>query len=155
MQDPDIGANIGLSQAPTAQRTREWILRAQTDATMAVRAIHFHGKYVGNVVLDQIDRRLAAARLSIYIGDATARGQGVGSTAIQLMIRLAFRRLNLNRVWLTVHVQNASAMLTYLRAGFALEGVLREAFRWRKTRIDALLFSMLASDFARRRRRRP
>jgi RimJ/RimL family protein N-acetyltransferase len=76
---------------------------------------------VGNVVLDQLDRCARSARLSIYIGEASARGRGVGQWAVREAVRLAFDALGLERVWLTVRHDNAAARRAYEHAGFAAE----------------------------------
>jgi len=79
VSDPEVGGNIGLRTTPTIKKTLEWITNAQGDASIAPRAICAVNKHVGNVILDRIDRYLATARLSIYIGDAGARGKGAGA----------------------------------------------------------------------------
>src|SRR5258708_3366854 len=107
MRDPEVAANIGLGREPSLEYTEQWIARAITDETVRAFAIHLDTRHVGNVVLDSIDRRIGSARLSIYIGDAAARGAGVGRTAVALAAERAFGELGLHKIWLTVHARNA------------------------------------------------
>ncbi len=46
---------------------------------------------------------------------------------MRLLVEFAFRDLNLHRVWLRVFRTNAPALKTYAAAGFAREGVMRDA----------------------------
>ncbi len=47
---------------------------ARTDLAVQAFAIFAEEQHVGNVVFDRIDRYLGSARLSIYVGEAAARG---------------------------------------------------------------------------------
>jgi RimJ/RimL family protein N-acetyltransferase len=68
-----------------------------------------------------------SAELQIRIGDAASRGRGYGVEAVRLLVEFAFRDLNLHRVWLRVFGTNTRALKTYAAAGFAREGVMRDA----------------------------
>ena len=132
MLDPEIADNIGLRSAPTLERTQEWIAKAQAGGAIQAWAIMRAGEHVGNVVLDMIDPQLCSARLSIYVGEAVGPrprrcGRGVAACA-----RKGLCRLGLHRIWLTVHERNTRAALLYTRAGFRLEGILRDDFLLRR-----------------------
>jgi len=147
MQRPDVAGNIGLRQEPTLERTRAWIERARSDDAMRAFAISSRGQHVGNAVLDQMDRHLGTARLSIYIGDPKARGCGIGKAAVRKLLTTAFSRERLFKVWLTVHVQNVRAIAAYVAVGFRLEGILRGEFQLAGRRLDVLRMSLLAEEF--------
>jgi RimJ/RimL family protein N-acetyltransferase len=147
MCDPDVSRNIGLRTTPSPERTRVWIARAAEDAAVNAFAIHVAQRHVGNVVLDELDRHLGTARLSIYVGEHDARAGGVGQTALVLALRRAFGPLGLHKVWLTVHARHAGARRLYERVGFVVEGVLRGEFLLDGERIDALRMGILRADF--------
>lgn len=148
MQDPLVSQNLGLRTSPSLERTEQWITNALQDETICPFAVHWENKHVGNVVLDRIDRYLASARLSVYIGEASARGAGIGQTAIYLALAAGFERFDLNKVWLTVHVRNLRAINTYLRLGFVLEGILRDEFILNGEFLPVLYLGLLRSEFA-------
>jgi RimJ/RimL family protein N-acetyltransferase len=147
VSDPLVGENIGLRSAPTLEKTLEWIDSAQKNSTVRAFAVLHSGNHIGNVVLDNIDSHLSSARFSIYIGEAQARGAGAGVTATMLALEEGFIKLGLNKIWLTVHAQNHSAIKTYLKVGFILEGVHRDEFLLRGRRIPALYMGMLVDEF--------
>ena len=146
MQIADIAENLGLRSIPSLEKTSAWIASALGDVTMQPFAvIDSNGEtHLGNVIFDRIDSHLDSARLSIYIG---APGRGTGQAALRLALDWAFGKARLNKVWLTVHVKNARAIAAYIKAGFHIEGILRDEFILRGERLDALLMSILRRDF--------
>jgi RimJ/RimL family protein N-acetyltransferase len=103
------------------------------------RAVH-----VGNVWLWAIDARHHKAEIRIVIGDAGARGRGVGTRAIDLVSRHAFDQLGLHRVYAYVLALNPRARRAFEKAGFVLEGTLRDDRRVDDGYVDAYLLSRLA-----------
>lgn len=101
---------------------------------------------VGAIYLLDIDWLHRHAELAIWIGEAAARGQGVGRQAVTGLLDHAFGDLNLQRVHLSVLTDNDRAIALYRRAGFTAEGVQRQAAykqgRWR----DLLLMSILREE---------
>jgi len=143
LRDVSVSTNLGLRTKPTLARTRAFIASARRGDAICARAIVVGDRHVGNVVLDHIDRQVSKARLHIYIGDATARGNGVGRRAVVLAVALAFDELDLHKVWLTVHEGNRAAIRAYKAAGFALEGVHRDEFLLDGHRVDELYMGIL------------
>jgi RimJ/RimL family protein N-acetyltransferase len=152
MCDPAVRENVGVRSEPSLERTRSWIEQATHDAAAAPFAIELGGVHVGNVVLDRIDRHLGTCRLSIYLGEPSTRGKGVGRTAVGRAVEHAFQTLELNKVWLTVHVHNAAAIAAYVAAGFAVEGILRDEFVLHGSRCAAFYMSILKREHETRNR---
>ena len=85
--------------------------------------------HVGNIWLFAIERRHRKAELRVVIGEAAARGRGYGSEAIDQLCQHAFARVGLHRIYAYVLAINPGAQRSFERAGFALEGRLRDD-RW-------------------------
>jgi RimJ/RimL family protein N-acetyltransferase len=85
------------------------------------------GEMLGVVYLLQIDWINRSAEFSIQIGEATARGRGIGEAATRLALAHAFDDLNLRRIWLTMLATNQPAAALYKKVGFRPEGLFREA----------------------------
>jgi RimJ/RimL family protein N-acetyltransferase len=83
------------------------------------------GRHVGNVWLWAIDRRNAKAELRIVLPENEA-GRGVGTQAIELACAYAFGELKLHRVYAYVLASNQRALRAFGKAGFNVEGRLRE-----------------------------
>lgn len=86
-------------------------------------------RHVGNVWLWAIDSRHRKAELRIVVGEPTARGRGVGRTAIDALCRDALERLDLHRVYAYVLAINPGAKRAFEQADFVVEGLLKDD-RW-------------------------
>ncbi len=81
---------------------------------------------VGSVYIRDIDRHHKKAEYGIFIGEASARGRGVGTAAAKLMLRYCFEQEGLHRIYLRALAGNERAVRSYEKAGFQREGYLRE-----------------------------
>lgn len=84
-------------------------------------------RLIGFIVIHSIEWNNRAGMLAMGIGNANDRGKGYGSEALQLILRYAFHELNLNRVGLDVIEYNERGIRAYQKAGFQLEGRVRQA----------------------------
>jgi RimJ/RimL family protein N-acetyltransferase len=76
-----------------------------------------------------------------------ARGRGVATGAVQLLVRWAFDvELELVRMELLTLVGNEASGRVALRAGFTREGVLRRYLPFRGDLVDAVMFARLRDD---------
>ncbi len=148
MQDPSVRFNVGVRREPSLEATLEWIRHSQQNGAIEARAIVVDGRHVGNAVLDQIDRSTASARLSVYIGAASDRLGGIGRRAIALLVREAFDSLSLQKVWLTVPIDNLPAIRCYASVGFRLEGILRRQHFAGNELKDSLYMGLLREDWS-------
>lgn len=84
---------------------------------------------LGSVYIRDIDRKHNKAEYGIFIGEAQARGRGVGTAAGKLMLRYCFEEEKLHRVYLRVFADNYQAIGSYEKAGFVREGCLKDDVR--------------------------
>lgn len=112
-------------------------------------AIHQEGKEEpsGVISLANISEANSSADLSIIVGDEQDRARGLGTEAMRVILRYAFEELGLNRVALSVFEFNEPAIQAYEKLGFEEEGRLRRAIRRDDGFHDAILMSVLASDW--------
>ena len=104
-------------------------------------------KLVGNTGLFNLEWTNRSAEFGIFIGNKSSWNKGYGTEALQLMLRHAFSTLNLNRVYLRVLASNPRARRSYEKAGFQLEGTLRQATFRRGIYIDSHIMSILRSEW--------
>jgi RimJ/RimL family protein N-acetyltransferase len=81
---------------------------------------------IGSVGLHNINWVERKAELGIMIGEPRFWGQGYGSDAVREILRTAFEKMNLNRVYLRVFESNPRAIRLYEKCGFQKEGVLKQ-----------------------------
>lgn len=93
------------------------------------------GAIVGSIGLFQIVRFSMQGGVTGYFVGAPHVRQGYATEALQLVIRLAFRKLKLHRVEANIQPHNAPSRALVKRAGFTREGLSRRFLkidgRWR------------------------
>lgn len=102
---------------------------------------------VGVISLDNIDFLNRKADLSIVIGEKKFLGKGVGTEAVTLLLGHAFWKLSLHKVGLGVLSTHTAAIRTYEKAGFVIEGILRDEVLLENQYHDVTRMGILAEDF--------
>ncbi len=104
------------------------------------------GRLLGSVSLHRIDRDQGDAEVGYWVAP-WARRRGVGAAAAAAAATYGFERLGLHRVHLLHSVENAASCAVAQRAGFLLEGTLRQSFRYADGRHhDEHLHARLVTD---------
>ena len=107
------------------------------------------GAAVGDVVLWKIDAHHRSAHIGISLLP-TARGQGLGRDAIEVICGFGFRVRGLERLSLETLEVNAAMQATALACGFVEEGRLRKAAWYLGRRADDVLYGLLADEWRAR-----
>lgn len=101
-------------------------------------------KPLGSVYIRDIDRQHNKAEYGIFIGEAKARGRGIGTAAAKLMLRYCFEEEGLHRVYLRALSGNLQAIRSYEKAGFVKEACLRDDVRIDGVYCDIIWMAALA-----------
>jgi RimJ/RimL family protein N-acetyltransferase len=128
---------------------RAWLERyeeGRRDGTNeAFAAVDADGRFLGVALAPKIDLAGAEAELG-YIVTPEARGRGVATAMLDSLTRWAFAELGMVRLYLVIDVENAASERVAERCGYVREGVMRSTHLKGEVRIDAGLWSRLASD---------
>jgi RimJ/RimL family protein N-acetyltransferase len=116
----------------------------QLDLAVTDRA---SGECVGEVALNEWDQGNRSCNFRTMIGPG-GRDRGLGTEALRLIVGYGFEQLGLHRISLEVYAFNPRAQHVYEKAGFVVEGVLREALRYEDEWIDATVMSILDYEWA-------
>ncbi|MBI4674560.1 MAG: GNAT family N-acetyltransferase [Chloroflexi bacterium] len=85
----------------------------------------------------------------ILIGERDYWGRGFGTDAMRVLLRYAFRELNLHRVVLRVFAFNTRAIRSYEKVGYVHEGRVRNALNRMGQRWDEVWMGITRSDWER------
>jgi RimJ/RimL family protein N-acetyltransferase len=85
--------------------------------------------------------------VGIGLGERDYWGKGYGTDAMQAALRFAFMELNLQRVTLNVFDYNARGVRSYEKAGFEVEGRVREAILRDGVRHDVIFMGVLRENW--------
>ncbi|WP_413513807.1 GNAT family N-acetyltransferase [Myroides odoratus] len=102
---------------------------------------------IGYAGISGISKSNRSGEYFIFIGDKSQWGKGVGTITTQKIVAYGFETLNLNRIMLTVSQPNIGGVKAYERAGFKVEGILREACLRDGAFHDKIVMSILQSEY--------
>jgi len=143
--DPELCRLSDRARPVSEMEHEEWFASLQSRSDRVYFAIETNDerRHIGNVWLWDIDPRHRKAEVRIVIGNPAAAGKGHGTEAIELACAYGFDRLNLHRLYAYVLEINPRARRAFEKAGFVLEGTLRQD-RWFDDRyIDTFLLGRL------------
>ncbi|WP_237742773.1 GNAT family N-acetyltransferase [Actinopolymorpha alba] len=151
--DPETVRLTGSHAAFNRDRLEWWYAtRGERDDRLDLAVVErATGRYVGEVVLTQLDRDNRSCSFRIALIGAHAVGRGMGTEATRLVLAYAFETIGLHRVDLEVFAFNPRARHVYEKVGFVYEGTKRHALRWDEAWIDAGIMAILADDWAAHR----
>ncbi len=103
-------------------------------------------KLIGVIDLLKIDWANKNAELGYWLGKRYW-GKGLMTEAVKLVLKFAFKKLKLHKVYANVFEQNIASRKVLENCGFKLEGVRREhRFKYRKWQ-NVLEFGILVSEY--------
>jgi RimJ/RimL family protein N-acetyltransferase len=108
-------------------------------------------RLIGFTTFSSLDGDNGSVMFHITIGERDAWGRGLGTETTELMLAHAFERLGLHRVGLSVFGYNPRAIRAYEKAGFRIEGRLREAILRDGRYWDEVQMGVLAEDWIEHR----
>jgi RimJ/RimL family protein N-acetyltransferase len=152
VNDPEVTRNLGLYLPMSMQDETSWFeglgKRDPNEKPLAIEVRKGKGwKLIGNCGAVGIDTINRSAELGIMIGAKDEWNKGYGAEAMILLLLHGFETLNLHRIFLRVYAENVRAVRSYEKAGFVLEGRMREAVYKHGKYDDALIMSVLRSEW--------
>jgi RimJ/RimL family protein N-acetyltransferase len=102
---------------------------------------------IGSVGLHNINWVERKAELGIMIGEPRYWGKGYGSDAVRRILRIAFEKMNINRVYLRVFENNPRAIRVYEKCGFQKEGLLRQDHYSGHSYSNTFLMGLLKEEY--------
>ena len=120
--------------------------KVQKDPNIKMYGIRDGNNLVGVCGLTSIDWVNRRAEFSLYIA-SEYQGNGYGEAALRLLVEHGFNVLNLNSIWGEAFDGNP-AINMFKKVGFIEEGRRRQFYFREGKYIDAILFSLMRSEYA-------
>lgn len=105
------------------------------------------GRIIGETVINEIDWDLRSANFRIAIFHQKDCGGGIGTWAVEVTRDFAFGELKLHRLELDVFSYNPRAKKVYEKAGFKVEGVLKDTVLQNGKYHDDILMAILEDEW--------
>ncbi len=125
INDPETGSLLDRVLPVTIAEHKVWYQNLVTNRNAVVFSVIHNEIYIGNVWLWDINWRHRKSEVRVLIGDKDNRSRGLGVQMIGAISDYAFRKLNLNKVYAYVLKDNEAAVKAFGRAGFLVEGILK------------------------------
>jgi RimJ/RimL family protein N-acetyltransferase len=109
---------------------------------------------IGTAGLHNLDLENGHAEFGISIGEKGEWNKGYGTDALHAICDFGFGELRLWRIELEVYEGNARARRSYEKAGFTLEGTLRQRHFAQGRHADVLIMALLRPEWEAQDRRR-
>lgn len=84
------------------------------------------GKHIGNAKLGFINNIYRRGQISLFIGDTTYWGKGIGFEVVNALTEFGFKQLGLHRIEAGCYASNQASLRVFLKAGYTVEGFMRE-----------------------------
>jgi RimJ/RimL family protein N-acetyltransferase len=152
LNDPEVIEGLSIYLPLSMTDEEQWFERMsrleQSEKPLAIEMKQGRGwRMIGNIGFFNIEWVNGCAEFGIFIGDRSIWNRGYGTEAVKLILRHGFETLNLHRIYLRVYSTNPRAKRSYEKAGFKLEGTLREAVYRRGRFADIHIMSVLRSEW--------
>ena len=149
-EDPEVWRLTSWASAPlgvkAVQRLFEEREMSRTDDSFAIFRKGERDP-IGIISLINLSEAHASADLSIIVGRPEDRDKGYGAEAIEAVLGYGFEKLKLHRIGLSVFDFNGIAISAYEKLGFREEGRMRQAIKRDHAFHDAILMSILSSEW--------
>lgn len=127
LNDPEVNRYLETGDFPTSTKDLQDYIN-QIPRNELFLAIHSkeNNSHIGNIRIHKIDFKNGLAEYGIMIGDKTKWGKGYAREVSIEVLRHCFNRLNLRKITLGVFSNNTSAIKSYEKMGFLIEGNYKE-----------------------------
>jgi RimJ/RimL family protein N-acetyltransferase len=129
----------------TIQESREFI-KSQPEKWEKGTDYNFTGLYQGGCGINRIQSDWGIANLGYWVRTSQTK-KGIATAAALLLARFAFTKLKLNRVEIIIAINNRASLRVAEKVGATKEGVLRNGLIVNGKPSEAVMFSLIPTDF--------
>jgi RimJ/RimL family protein N-acetyltransferase len=151
LRDPDVTAySLSVFQGlKSTEQIDQWFATTLAQANTLNLGIYWQetNALIGYAGLTGISPTNHAGEYFIFIGEKTLWGKGIGTAVTKQILHLGFTRHQLNRIMLTVSEWNTGGVKADTKAGFVVEGRLRQAACRQGVFHDKLVMSVLKAEW--------
>lgn len=148
--DPEIRSMVGgHSYFVSKEKEKEWVHNTifSNDRIVLAVCLVENDKYIGNVILQDIDYINGTGSVPVMIGDKGEWGKGYATEARFLMLKFAFEERRLHRITDIVKEDNIRSIKLHEKCGYKKEGILRQSIFKNGTYHNQVIMGLLKEDF--------
>lgn len=147
MNDPRIHASMYFDLPATVEKTQQWFDQNRDNDQRVDFTFLSDGEIVAMSGLAPIDLKARHAQFYVMV-HPDKHGKGIGKKVSFWTYNFGFDQRELNKIYLYTNDDNQKAYAIYEKAGFKLEGVLRQQ-KWKNGRLlNRRFYGMLREEWA-------
>ncbi|WP_100372351.1 GNAT family N-acetyltransferase [Bacillus sp. FJAT-45037] len=149
VQDEEIRYMTGTRSTFSREQLNKYYQRIMHDETRYDFSICLidTDELIGDLAILEIDEENNKAAFRIALHHTKHFNKGYGTEALQLALQFTFDTLNLNRLQLEVYSHNVRGIKAYEKAGFKIEGIIRESLYINNQYSDEVIMGMLKKEY--------
>lgn len=133
----------------TLQDAEEWITRASTADPIVNFAIVIDGAAAGGIgLIPRGDVHRHTVGLGYWLGEEFW-GRGIMTEAVRAMTEHAFQNADVHRLYACVYAWNPASARVLEKAGYRLEGRMRQHATKEGEKVDELIYGLLREEWLR------
>ncbi|MFP7298741.1 GNAT family N-acetyltransferase [Neobacillus niacini] len=109
-------------------------------------AIIHNGQIAGTIGFNEINKVSKIGTIGYWLGEGF-QGKGIMTKALKTFVNYGFGELSLNRIEVSIAVENKRSRILAERVGFVEEGTLRQAEWLYDHYVDHIIYSILAKEW--------
>jgi RimJ/RimL family protein N-acetyltransferase len=151
VRDPEVPRFTSIPPNHSAEGVATWLAGRDDDFVQGRQAAFavvdgVSADPLGSVGVVRVDPDDPGCAEVGYWMVRVARGRGVATRAVRLIVPWAFEAMGIGRMQLTVHEDNLASRRVAEKSGFREEGLLRALRKHQGSRVDLLMYARLPRD---------
>ncbi len=149
-KDEDIMNMVGGPKYyVSSEREKQWVHDSifNNDKTVLAICLKETDKYIGNVMVQEIDNINRSCHIPILIGDKTEWNKGYATEARMMVLKFVFEERNIERVFAYVLEDNNASLKMHEKCGYQIEGLMRRSVFKSGKYHNQYLLSVLKEEF--------
>jgi ribosomal-protein-alanine N-acetyltransferase len=122
------------------------ILNSQNNIFFAIMEKETNN-HIGNAKIGPIDWIHRTANYGRMLGDKSSWGKGYGTESLELLLKYVFKKINLHKIWTLVVESHITSIKSNQKAGFKIEGKLKEHLFKDGKYVDAVVVSITSDEY--------
>ena len=152
VNDGEVIANLAFNFPTTKEDLENYVKTNLGNPNFVFFAIieKRTNKHIGNMKLGRIDWVARTSNFGTMLGDKNSWGKGYATDAKKLLVKYAFEKLNMHKMFDLSVKSNIASIKANQKAGFHIEAELKSHLFKNGKYEDAVVLSLFAEDYFQR-----
>ena len=150
LNDPDVNRYLETRHGQqTVESCKRFIDDCNRDSCSHLFGVFLleNDAHVGNAKIGSVNPYHQRGQVSLFIGEKSQWGKGLGREVVTALTRYGFEVLKLQRLEAGCYSQNKQSLRLFQSVGYIVEGRFRDHFELDGDRMDSIWLGILSGEF--------